>query len=90
MGADEPGLCRRIAHQRNRADQSALLLIHGKKDVTVDHAQSDRMAAAMRRAGKPVEFLSLPLADHYFTREADRLALLEAMGAFLRTHNPPD
>ena len=67
-----------------------LLLIHGKKDVTVDHDQSNKMHAAMRRAGKPSEFLSLPLADHYFTREADRLALLEAMGEFLARHNPPD
>lgn len=67
-----------------------LLLIHGKKDVTVDHAQSNKMHAAMRRAGKPVEFLSLPLADHYFTREPDRLALLEAMEAFLARYNPPE
>lgn len=67
-----------------------LLLVHGKKDVTVDHAQSNKMHAAMRRAGKSSEFLSLPLADHYFTREADRLALLEAMEAFLAQHNPPE
>ncbi len=67
-----------------------LLLIHGKRDVTVDHRQSEKMHAAMRKVGKSSEFLSLPLADHYFTREADRLALLEAMGAFLRKHNPPD
>ncbi|MBA4747112.1 MAG: S9 family peptidase [Sphingopyxis sp.] len=67
-----------------------LLLIHGKKDVTVNHSQSDKMHAAMRRAGKSSEFLSLPLADHYFTREADRLALLEAMGEFLARHNPPE
>lgn len=67
-----------------------LLLIHGKKDVTVNHAQSDRMHSAMRRAGKASEFLSLPLADHYFAREADRLALLNAMGAFLQKHNPAD
>jgi dipeptidyl aminopeptidase/acylaminoacyl peptidase len=67
-----------------------LLLIHGKKDVTVDHAQSNKMHAAMRRAGKSSEFLSLPLADHYFTREVDRLALLEAMEAFLARHNPAE
>lgn len=67
-----------------------LLLIHGKKDVTVDHAQSNKMHAAMRRAGKSSEFLSLPLADHYFTREADRLALLEAIDAFLARHNPAE
>jgi dipeptidyl aminopeptidase/acylaminoacyl peptidase len=70
--------------------KAPLLLIHGKKDVTVKHGQSERMHAAMRRAGKASEFLSLPLADHYFAREADRLALLEAMAAFLRQHNSAD
>jgi dipeptidyl aminopeptidase/acylaminoacyl peptidase len=67
-----------------------MLLIHGKKDVTVKHGQSERMHTAMQRAGKASTFLSLPLADHYFVREADRLALLEAMGAFLAKHNPAD
>lgn len=70
--------------------KAPLLLIHGRKDVTVDHGQSARMYDAMRDAGKPVEFVSIPLADHYFTREADRLTLLTAIEAFLRKHNPPD
>lgn len=67
-----------------------LLLIHGKKDITVDHSQSTRMYSAMTKAGKAVEFVSLPLADHYFTREADRLKLLQSIEAFLTKHNPPD
>ena len=67
-----------------------MLLIHGKKDLTVKHVQSEKMYAAMKKAGKVVEFVSVPLADHYFTREADRLTLLSAMGAFLKKHNPAD
>jgi len=70
--------------------KAPLLLIHGKKDITVDHGQSTRMYSAMNKAGKPVEFVSLPLADHYFTREADRLTLLSSIEAFLKKHNPPD
>ena len=70
--------------------RTPLLLIHGKKDVTVDHAQSAKMYAAMTKAGKSVEFVSIPLADHYFTREADRMTLLTAIEAFLAKHNPPD
>lgn len=70
--------------------KSPLLLIHGKKDVTVDHVQSVKMHKAMKKAGKEVEFVSLDLADHYFTREADRLTLLRSMGAFLAKHNPAD
>jgi dipeptidyl aminopeptidase/acylaminoacyl peptidase len=67
-----------------------LLLIHGKKDVTVDHSQSAKMFAAMQNAKKPVEFVSLPLADHYYTRQDDRVALLTAMERFLAKHNPAD
>jgi dipeptidyl aminopeptidase/acylaminoacyl peptidase len=65
-----------------------MLLIHGKKDLTVDHAQSQSMFNKMKAAGKNVEFVSLPQADHYFTREPDRLALLTAIEAFLAKHNP--
>jgi len=70
--------------------KAPLLLVHGKRDVTVDHVQSVKMHNAMTKAGKQVEFVSLPLADHYFGRQADRLALLSAMDAFLAKHNPAD
>ncbi len=70
--------------------KAPLLLVHGKMDVTVDHSQSVSMASKLKSAGKTYEFVSLPKADHYFTREADRLALLQAMEAFLKKHNPPD
>ncbi|MBF9150313.1 alpha/beta fold hydrolase [Novosphingobium jiangmenense] len=67
-----------------------MLLIHGKKDLTVDHGQSQSMFNKMQAAGKNVEFVSLPKADHYFTREPDRLALLSAIETFLAKHNPAD
>jgi dienelactone hydrolase len=65
-----------------------LMLIHGKKDVTVDHGQSSSMYAAMLKAGKKVEFVSIPLADHYFTRQADRVTLLTSIESFLARNNP--
>jgi dipeptidyl aminopeptidase/acylaminoacyl peptidase len=65
-----------------------LLLIHGKRDVTVDSSQSSQMFARMTKAGKTVEYVSLPLADHYFTRQADRMTLLSSMAAFLDKYNP--
>ncbi len=67
-----------------------LMLIHGKKDVTVDHGQSSSMYAAMLKAGKAVEFVSIPLADHYFTRQADRVTLLTSIHSFLARNNPAD
>lgn len=72
------------------AIKTPVLLIHGKKDLTVDHDQSKIMYAKMKAAGKDVEFVSLPNADHYFTREADRLILLTSIEAFLAKHNPVD
>jgi dipeptidyl aminopeptidase/acylaminoacyl peptidase len=68
--------------------KAPLLLIHGRKDVTVAASQSDSMASRMRGAGKTVDYLSLPKADHYFTREEDRKAMLEAIGAWLAKYNP--
>lgn len=68
--------------------KTPLLLIHGKKDITVDHVQSEKMYKAMTREKKAVDFVSLPKADHYFTRSADRILLLQSIEAFLYKHNP--
>jgi dipeptidyl aminopeptidase/acylaminoacyl peptidase len=70
--------------------KAPLLLIHGKKDITVDVVQSTSMGSRMRGAGKQVELVVLPEADHSFTREADRLTLLTSLETFLLKHNPPD
>ncbi|WP_298283742.1 prolyl oligopeptidase family serine peptidase [Novosphingobium sp.] len=70
--------------------KAPMLLIHGKKDLTVDHGQSQSMFNKMKTAGKDVEFVSLPKADHFFTRTADREALLGAIEGFLKKHNPAD
>ncbi len=70
--------------------KAPLMLIHGKRDVTVDHVQSEKMHNAMTKAGKQVEFVSLPLADHYFARQADRIILLSSIERFLAKHNPTD
>jgi dipeptidyl aminopeptidase/acylaminoacyl peptidase len=70
--------------------KTPLLLVHGKKDITVDYAQSNAMFGKMRSAGKLVELVTLPEADHSFSREADRVTLLTALETFLLKHNPPD
>jgi dipeptidyl aminopeptidase/acylaminoacyl peptidase len=67
-----------------------LLLIHGKKDVTVDYASSTRMYDRMRSNHKTVELVTLPMADHYFSRQEDRATLLRAMETFLAKYNPAD
>lgn len=65
-----------------------ILLMHGKKDTTVDVGQSREMAEKLKAAGKPYDYIEQPEGDHFFSREADRLQFLEKMESFLDKHNP--
>jgi dipeptidyl aminopeptidase/acylaminoacyl peptidase len=67
-----------------------VLLIHGRDDTVVPYDQSADMAKALKRAGKPVEFLSLDKEDHWLSRSETRLRMLQASVDFLRRNNPPD
>jgi len=72
-----------------RAD-APILLVHGVEDVVVPFEQSQAMAAALNRAGKPVELVKLVGEDHWLSRSETRLAMLKAVMAFVERHNPPD
>ena len=69
-----------------------ILLMHGKKDRRVQVAQSREMAEKLKAAGKAdgrdYIYVEQPLADHFFSREADRVEFLEQLDAFLKAHNP--
>lgn len=67
---------------------SPLLLIHGRDDTVVPIEQSRVMAEAMRRAGKPVEFVELPGEDHWLSRSATRRQMLAETVRFLEANNP--
>jgi dipeptidyl aminopeptidase/acylaminoacyl peptidase len=67
-----------------------ILLVHGKDDTVVPYVQSQIMADALRKAGKPVAFVTLNKEDHWLSQGATRLQMLEAVMGFLRTYNPPD
>ncbi|MDP1739030.1 MAG: S9 family peptidase [Caulobacter sp.] len=66
-----------------------ILLVHGKDDTVVRYEQSELMAKALRKAGKPVDFVTLPGEDHWLSRGATRLLMLQSLVAFLERHNPP-
>jgi dipeptidyl aminopeptidase/acylaminoacyl peptidase len=66
-----------------------VLLIHGKSDSVVPYEQSVLMEAAMKKAGKPVEFLTLPDEDHWLSRDTTRQQMLQATVTFLEKYNPP-
>lgn len=76
---------RRLAR---RAD-APVLLVYGKDDTVVPNEQSQDFAREMRAAGKSVETLELPNEDHWLSREATRIKMLEASVAFVEKNNPP-
>lgn len=89
-GASDPKLDQRSPANFAAQADGPVLLIHGKDDTVVYYDQSTTMRAALERAGKPVEFVSLSAEDHYLSREATRQQTLAAMVTFLEKHNPPN
>jgi dipeptidyl aminopeptidase/acylaminoacyl peptidase len=61
-----------------------VLIIHGARDVRVLVDQSDRMVAALRRAGKPVEYLRIPDMGHDSGWWVYQLAVLRKTEDFLQ------
>ncbi|WP_395652095.1 alpha/beta hydrolase family protein [Brevundimonas sp.] len=91
MGGDGPG--DRSMDARSPARQAAsadapILLIHGRDDVVVPIAQSRSMASALRRAGKPHEFIELDGEDHWLSRADTRTRMLTETVRFLEANNP--
>jgi dipeptidyl aminopeptidase/acylaminoacyl peptidase len=74
-------------HQAAQAD-APILVIHGKDDTVVPYNQSVQFVRAMQAAGKPVEFVTLAGEDHWLSRGATRLKMLESAVAFVEKHNP--
>lgn len=66
-----------------------VLLIHGSDDTVVPYTQSEKMAEALKRAGKSVQLITLPHEDHWLSRSATREQMLEAIVSFLELNDPP-
>jgi acetyl esterase/lipase len=92
MGADKEGSAglRAIspAAFADKAD-APVLIVHGKDDTVVPIDQSERMAAALRAAGKPVELEEIAGQDHWLDKAATRTATVKASVTFVLQHNPP-
>ena len=67
-----------------------ILLIHGKDDTVVPFEQSQIMADALKKAGKPYDFVILSHEDHWLSRSDTRLQMLQATMDFLAKNNPAD
>ncbi|MGA0601367.1 alpha/beta hydrolase family protein [Caulobacter sp. KR2-114] len=77
------------AQLAGRAD-APILLIHGADDTVVPISHAREMESALRKAGKPVEFVLLKSEDHWLSRQATREAMLSAAVDFVMRNNPPD
>jgi dipeptidyl aminopeptidase/acylaminoacyl peptidase len=65
-----------------------ILLIHGRDDTVVPYIQSQKMADALKDAGKPFEFVDLKHEDHWLSGSDTRLQMLESAVAFVQKYNP--
>jgi dipeptidyl aminopeptidase/acylaminoacyl peptidase len=75
--------------QAAKAD-APILLIYGKDDTVVPTRQSEAMAKALQKAGKPVQVVVLKEEDHWLSREATRVQALTETIAFIEKNNPPN
>lgn len=67
-----------------------VLLVHGKDDTVVQYEQSQIMANALKKAGKPYEFVTLDSEDHWLSQGATRLKMLQSVVGFVEKNNPPN
>ncbi len=64
--------------------QRPVLIVHGAKDVRVRIEQAERMVDALRRAGKPVEYLAIEDMGHGMGWWVHRLAVMRRTEDFLQ------
>lgn len=66
--------------------RSPVLLLHGVQDTVVPVGQSRAMAKALQAAGKPHTYVELPGEDHWLSRTATRVRVLQETERFLAAH----
>ncbi len=89
-GPDDPELKALSPIDHVDAVTVPVLLIHGRKDTVVPYRQSEAMAKALTRAGKPVRLVTLKDEDHWLSHSATREEMLDATVAFLEANDPSD
>jgi len=63
-----------------------VLLFHGDEDVNVPIDHSQKMAKALKRAKKSVEYIEYEDAEHSILRNGYRVDMLDRIGSFLDAH----
>jgi dipeptidyl aminopeptidase/acylaminoacyl peptidase len=87
VGAEtDPALKTRSPINSIGAIRIPILIAYSTNDGVVANEQSERIAEALRNAGKPVTLLKLPQEDHWMSRSETRVQLLHALESFLHDH----
>lgn len=84
--AQDPKLAQRSPARLAANVRAPILLLHGEDDTVVPMAQSRAMAQALAAAGKSGTLVSLPGEDHWLSRSATRIRVLQETERFLATH----
>jgi dipeptidyl aminopeptidase/acylaminoacyl peptidase len=66
--------------------RAPVLLMHGREDAIVPLQQSQLMAEALGKAGKPATFVVLDGEDHWLSRSTTRIQVLHSLEDFLARH----
>jgi dipeptidyl aminopeptidase/acylaminoacyl peptidase len=72
-----------------RSITAPLLVVHGELDTNVPIGEAHRIVAALRKLGRPVEYLELAGEGHEYRRADSRTLLIERMVEFLRVRLSP-
>jgi len=89
-GAADPRLVQYSPVRQAAKASAPILLVHGKMDTSRPAANSQEMAAALRKAGKPVDLVILEEGDRRLTNGDAGIQALNALVTFLEKHNPPN
>ena len=63
-----------------------LMIVASESDVVVLPRQSRQMYNALKKSNKAVEFVELPMGDHYLSRQENRQTFAQALLNFLSGH----
>jgi dipeptidyl aminopeptidase/acylaminoacyl peptidase len=86
VGEDEEFLKSRSPLFKADRIKIPMLIAQGANDPRVKRAESEQIVAAIKKAGKPVEYLLFEDEGHGFARPENRLKFHAAAEAFLARH----
>jgi dipeptidyl aminopeptidase/acylaminoacyl peptidase len=81
--ANDPNVAAKSPARSASNVRAPVLLIHGADDTIVPFDQSKTMERTMKEAGKPVSLVTLDGEDHWLSRSATRLRVLQELDTFL-------